>query len=154
MLRTLLLFAIIITVLGSLPLKAQSDDGWFSGRLLLCAANVGDDCGLQVNYAHYYNFSNYFSAGIGTGVFLSPEKLIPVTTNLRVRPLGHRRWMPVLLASGGYAVPLGDADRRITLTPRIGLESGRIARVRLAIDAGCQILGDNCGWVVGAGIQF
>jgi hypothetical protein len=153
MLRTLLLFA-IITALGSLPSKAQSDDGWFTGRLLLCATNDGNDCGVQVNYVHYYNFSNYFSAGFGEGVIFSPQKLLPTTINLRVRPLGHRRWMPVLLASGGYAVSWGDADGQITLTPRIGLEGGKLARIRLAIDAGCQILGDNCGWIIGAGILF
>lgn len=153
MFRKLLLFA-IITALGSLPTKAQSDDGWFTGRLLLCANGGDDGSRAQVYYAHYYNFNNYFSAGLGEGIFVTKNPLMPLTANVRVRPFGHRRWMPVFCTSGGYAVPLGGGEGRKILTPRIGLEGGKLVRFRFVIDAGCQILGDSCGWIVGAGLMF
>lgn len=154
MIRTLLLFA-IITALGSLPVKAQSEDGWFSGRLLLCCSGDEDtDCRAQVMYAHYFNFNNYVSSGFGTGLIMGSRCMVPITADVRLRPTGHRRVMPVIAVTGGYAVPLGDASGQTILTPRIGLDGGRLARMRVALDVGCQVLGGRCGWIVGAGFVF
>ena len=155
MLRTLLLFA-IITALGSLPSKAQSDDGWFTGRLLLLCGGDGDNgCRIQVKHAQYYNFSNMFSLGCGFGYIMDNSPLMPFSAEFRLRPSSRHGIMPMVLFSGGYAVPLGgDGKGQSIITPRIGLETGRLARFRCAFDVGCQVLGGNCNWIVGAGVVF
>ena len=153
MIRTLLLFA-IITALSSLPLQAQSDDGWFTGRLLLCCTGSDGSCRAQVDYTHYYNFSNHFSSGTGVGVIMGSNAMMPVVCGLRLMPFARMRVNPVILCSGGYAVPLNGGSGASIITPRIGLETGRLARIRYAMDAGCQILGGECCWLIGAGILF
>lgn len=149
MLRTLLLFA-IITALGSLPTKAQSDDGWFTGRLFAYHLSTGDGSALDIHYAHLYNFNNHFSVGTGTGIIFHDGCNIPLTAELRVRPFQKKRILPTFSMSGGYVFGYDMA----TIAPRIGIETGKLARIRYAFDVGCRFLeGQRC-WLVGAGIVF
>ncbi|MCR5454169.1 MAG: hypothetical protein K6F33_04185 [Bacteroidales bacterium] len=149
MLRTLLLFA-IITVLGSLPTKGQSDDGWFTGRLFTYIHHNSSRRSVQVHYAHYYNIDNHFSVGTGIGCIFDYGTCVPITAEFRYRPLEKKRWLPVFLLSSGYVAGYGGA----AISPRIGLESGRLARVRFAFDVGGTFLGDFWAFTAGAGIAF
>jgi hypothetical protein len=151
MLKTLLLFAIIIiTVFSSLPTKAQSDDGWFSGRLFACRLSNGDGSALQVHHAQYYNIDNRFSMGLGTGFIFDDRLNVPVTAEWRVYLMRGNRIRLPLMVSGGYIF----GNSTTTTSPRIGVETGRLARFRLAADIGCWILGDVSALAVGAGVIF
>ena len=145
----ILLFA-IITVLSCLPASSQSDDGWFTGRLFLSHLSNGDGSALQVGYTHYYNIDNHFSVGTATGVIFDDGINIPLQTELRIRPFGKKPVAPVVMLSGGYVFGYQVA----TISPRIGIESGRLRRVRYAADAGMTILGDVCALTIGAGLLF
>ena len=149
MLRTLLLFA-IITALGSLSLKAQSDDGWFSDRLFVCHLVNGNGNALQIHSARYYNIDNRFSTGLGYGFIFDDGLNFTLTSESRVYiKRGDKIRLPFLV-SGGYIFGYGMA----TISPRIGIETSRLARFRFAADAGCWILGDVCALAVGAGVIF
>ncbi|MBO7463393.1 MAG: hypothetical protein J6T96_12435 [Bacteroidales bacterium] len=149
MTRLLLLFA-IITALSSLPSKAQSDDGWFTGRLFAYDLITGDGSTFEIHYTHLYNFNNFFSTGMGTGVIFHDGINIPLTAEIRVHPVEKKRILPTFMMSAGYVCGYGMA----TIAPRIGLETGRLARIRYAFDIGCQFLDGQRCLLVGAGVLF
>ena len=149
MTKTLLLFA-IITALSSLPSKAQSDDGWFTGRLFVYDLVTGDGSAPEIHYTHLYNFNNFFSSGIGTGIIFDDGVNIPLTAEIRVCPIEKKRILPTFMISAGYVWGYGMA----TIAPRIGLETGRLARIRYAFDIGCQFLDGQRCLLVGAGVLF
>ena len=147
--KTLLLFA-IITALNSLSVKAQSDDGWFSDRLFVCHLLNGNGSALQIHSARYFNIDNRFSSGLGYGLIFDDGINFSLTAESRTYIMRGEKMRLPLLVSGGYVFGYGIA----TISPRIGIEAGRLARVRFAADAGCWILGDVCALAVGAGIIF
>ena len=150
MLKKLLLFVIIITALGGLPTMAQSDDGWFTGRLFAYHLSNGGESALQVHYAHLYNIDNRFSIGVGYGCIFDSGINIPLEAETRVYLLRNSRLRMSLLVSGGYVFGYGVA----TISPRIGIEAGKHTRFRFAADAGCAVLGDVCMLRLGAGVVF
>ena len=147
--KTLLLFA-IITALSSLSLKAQSDDGWFSDRLFACYHVNGNGSALQIHYTRYFNIDNRFSTGLGYGCIFDDGLNFSLTAESRTYLMRGKKMRLPLLVSGGYIFGYGMA----TISPRIGFETSRLARVRFSADAGCWILGDVCALAVGAGVIF
>lgn len=135
---------------------AQSHDGWFTGRLLVCHLPSHDCTGAQ--YSHLFNIENHHSFGMGVGVFWGMTRpSIPVTATYRLRPLGHRNWMPAITLDAGWVAgksPLVGPHQKGTCTLRLGLETGHLRRIRYAMDMGCQYLGNKAGAVISAGIIF
>lgn len=114
--HTLLLICAVLTA------SAQSDDGWFTGKVSVGYKYAGFD--------YIYNLENHFSFGTGYGCLLDERFFI--TGDLRIRPFGKKIIMPALWLNYGYLTK----EKSAVFMPKISLELGNLAPVRFAFDFG------------------
>lgn len=140
----------------SLSASAQSDDGWFTGKLSAFCVSGNHTTDLSIDYCHYYNLENHHSLGMGTGIVFhdNPTISVPITAQYRLRILGHRNIMPTATLSGGYMINSKEVSNGGIFQAKAGIETGYLSRIRYSIDVGYQITSGINSIMIGAGILF
>ncbi|MBQ1885019.1 MAG: hypothetical protein II165_08390, partial [Bacteroidales bacterium] len=96
----------LLTVFFSLTSVAQSDDGWFTTKINIGTSYKSSFCTEYIKTSQLYNIENHFSIGTMFGIYYGDLKLIPISSCLRIRPLGKKRIMPAIFATGGYGADI------------------------------------------------
>jgi hypothetical protein len=134
------LLSTLLLLIGTLTASAQSDDGWFTGKV---------SGGYKyASFDYIYNLENHFSAGTEYGCFFDGR--IFITGALRVRPFGKKTVMPALWLNYGYLTK----EKSAVIIPKISLELGNIAPVRFAFDFGGAFFKGENVWILGLAAEF
>ena len=134
---------------------AQSDDGWFTTKINFGTSYKSDFCTDYVKSLHLYNIENHFSIGTMVGVYLGDLKLIPISSCLRIRPLGKKRIMPAIFATGGYGADVsGNKSGGGLFSTSMGIETGFLRRINYGLNVGAEWFKGESMFSISMGILF
>ncbi|MBQ3618778.1 MAG: hypothetical protein II939_11555 [Bacteroidales bacterium] len=152
--KTAILIA-LLTVFFSLTSVAQSDDGWFTTKINIGTSYKSSFCTEYIKTSQLYNIENHFSIGTMVGLYFGDLKLIPISSCLRIRPLGKKRFMPAILATGGYGFDVsGNKNGGGLFSTSMGIETGFLRRFNYDLTLGAEWFKKECMFSVSCGIHF
>lgn len=124
---------------------AQGNDA----RKFSFATTVGTGIPLGGGPAHfswqalgYYNLTEHWALGAGTGLSFYEKALIPVFGDVRYRIGRERRFTPYAEAAAGYSfAPDSNANGGVFINPSVGVRYRLNERLGLQLAAGLEIQG-------------
>jgi len=148
-------FTAFLAVFLTINCFAQSDDGWFTTKIDFGSSYKSDFCTDHIKSLHLYNIENHFSIGTMFGIYYGDLKLIPISSCLRIRPLGKKRIMPAIFATGGYGADIsGNKNGGGLFSTSLGLETGFLRRFNYGLNLGAEWFQKECMFSVSCGIHF
>ena len=148
------LFLLITILFCCYKAHSQSDDGWFTGKI---AAAYSTEKKFQTSYDFLYNLENHLSFGTGLAFVVDNFALLDTRADIRIRPFGHKNFMPAIWLKYGYRSALSHNDKGSAIfSPEICLETGFHTRIKFTVNLSAEFYKINGekfqAYTIGCGI--
>lgn len=88
----------------------------------------------------YYDLSDRWSAGVGTGLSFYEKMLIPLYGNVRFKIGRERKFTPYVECAAGYSLaPSGNANGGFFMNPSIGIQYPLKNKMKLQLAVGYEL---------------